>query len=54
MKNAIKHVRLGVIAVEEEVVAMPVRIGVHENGAARSAIASSAADFLIVRFDAAG
>ena len=31
---------------------MPVRIGVHENGAARLSIASGAADLLVVAFQA--
>ena len=43
-----------VVAIVEEVVGALVGVGVHEEGAARCAIAAGAADFLVVAFEGAG
>ena len=44
----------GIVALEEEVVHLAVGVGVEEHGARGLAVASGAADLLVVGFDAAG
>jgi hypothetical protein len=50
-KDTIEDGDVRVIALEEEVVRVTIRIRMHEDRAARRFIAAGAADFLVIRFE---
>ena len=53
-EDAVQHLHVGVVALEEKVVSAAVRVGVHQDGAAGRAVAAGAADLLVIGFQTSG